>query len=41
LSDEVEAAVSKAVKAEANTVDHSDMPVPPADTVEFEKTMEI
>eukprot|EP00977_Amphora_coffeiformis_P000970 scaffold205_cov148-Amphora_coffeaeformis.AAC.1 len=41
LSDEVEAAVHKAVKAETHAVDHSDMPVPPADSVEFEKTMEI
>ena len=48
LSDEVEAAVHHAVKAEsqhhhhdAHHVDQNDMPVPPPDSVEFEKETEI
>ena len=41
LSDEVEAAVQQAVKAGAHNVDHSDMPMPPPDSVEFEKSAEI
>lgn len=40
LSDEVEAAVHHAVKAEHHA-DQNDMPVPPTDSVEFEKVSEI
>lgn len=36
LSEEVEAAVHQAVKAENVHVDHHDMPIPP-ETVEFDK----